>query len=224
MSLHLYDARQTGFCMVITSDGYRKGRAGRDHVDPNGPLWVWFDRRYSPQVSVDLLWRYEEDPIKYGELREDINDITILPEKMEILVQRKLRIGLMRGDLKMLVDKTLSMNDGPDLAEEEAHGQPLSASNGAEVSSAVEEELAQTLPMTQFALCTRNDDANNVAISNTTSPEPDLRYIVYVPFLHSYNTSITLEQTAKAFTHSVMTHLPTSRTAHSEFFLLPDAH
>lgn len=223
MVLHLYDTRQVGFCIVITSDGYRNGRAGGDPVDPNGPLWVWFDRRHSPQSSVDMVWRYEEDPMVYGQSYKDINNISILPEKMEIRVQRKQRIGRMRADLKMLVNKTLSTNNGPNFAHDEVQGQPLSANLGAQVSSAAEEELAQTLSLGQLTTGTRVDDPNSLAISNTTSTESDLRYIIYVPFLHSYNTTMTLERTAKAFTSSMITHLPTGKTLHFEFYLPSDA-
>lgn len=46
---------------------------------------------------------------------------------------------------------------------------------------------------------------------------PDLRYIIYVPFLHYHSASESLEGTARAFTSAIISHLPKGKTVHFEF-------
>ena len=72
---------------------------------------------------------------------------------------------------------------------------------------------AQELSVTDFQFTSGPGDAVTVT-SSTILSEPDLRYIIYAPFLHF---SSTLEDTAKVFTSAIVARLPKGKTIHFEF-------
>lgn len=75
-----YDPRRQGFLIVITSDSYRGGSALHKQVDPTGPLWVFFDRKFPHKASVDTISGLENDPDQAQQLLgisiEEIRDLT----------------------------------------------------------------------------------------------------------------------------------------------------
>jgi len=53
--------------------------------------------------------------------------------------------------------------------------------------------------------------------SSTMTFDPDLRYIVYAPFLHYPGASASLKSTAWVFTSAIVSHLPKDKKIHFEF-------
>ena len=86
---------------MITSESYHDltHQLPRNHVDHQGPLWVWFDRRFPRATSVEPVQRYKNDPNALG---LDPGEVEVLPEKMEVLVERIQRTVTMRDRLAQI--------------------------------------------------------------------------------------------------------------------------
>lgn len=72
------------------------------------------------------------------------------------------------------------------------------------------------LSLAQFQVLAESEDI--VTVSSIASPsDPDLRYAIYVPFLHGLDAQFDLHNIAKAFTVALRSHLPDDKTLHFEF-------
>lgn len=215
-----------GFIIVIDSDHFLNGDSltvGDDGV--RGPLWVYFDRRFPHQISWDPRFRLEADPETMASGIFGPPEVpTVLPEKVDATLQRIQREDEMRSNLAMIYFSSCKSSDPPSLAQEmmdvgwdEDEGAP--DAEGAvytENTLIALHNLATKLPLNEFQISTLN--STDVTISNVEGTSaPDLRYVIYVPFLHQPGMSETLEQAAKAFTHEVTSRISGKKTISFEF-------
>lgn len=185
---------------------------------------VIFDRRFPHRTCVDATTRLESDPREAQAMDMAIEEIEIFPEKTEILVKRIQCTHDMRSGLWRIYQRSFLEEESPDYGLDEDEIQPA---DQIELGPAEEDTLncqAKVLSLTDFKVTTGPGNAITVtSSSNTMTSDPDLRYVVYAPFLHCLGgVHITLEITARAFTSAIVSHLPAGKTVHFEFHKPPD--
>ncbi|KAK5118640.1 hypothetical protein LTR85_008105 [Meristemomyces frigidus] len=207
-----YDRRRAGF--LIQPHG--------GDEDPDGPLWVTFDCRFPSATYADSTSRLAQDPVVAHEAGIALEDIEVLPEKMEIVVRRMQLAWSMRAELKQLHHLSLwEMRHGnyidcdakPDYALDEEEGQP----DVQAPKSAMEDLTQSAQALTLDHVAVKEADAMVTISNKEMSAMPSLRYIIYTPFLHLPGFEDSLEQTAKAFTAALTSRLPAETTVHLEF-------
>lgn len=211
-----HDPRRLGFLILITSDSYRGGSAPPNQIDPMGPLWVSFERKYPYKTCVDTASRLENDPDQARRLLGiPIEEIEVLPEKIEILAKRKQGTHAMLNTLSTMYRMSFQNDGRPDYGSDEDEGRPT---DQVEMTQGGDNLTlrAQALSLRDFQVTLGLGDTVTVTSSTMTS-NPDLRYIVYAPFLHYPGVSDSLESTARAFTSAIVLHLPQGKTIHFEF-------
>jgi hypothetical protein len=147
-----------------------------------------------------------------------LDDIEILPEKIEIIAQRMQQISNMSNAFNAMLGRS-HLDDGTlDYALDEDEGQPtdLVISQGGGLHLQVQSLLAD------FQIINGPGDAITI-ISASISSSPDLRYLIYVPFLNHPGVGDSLETIGKIFSASILSHLPAGKTIHFEFYRPADA-
>lgn len=208
------DPRRHGFLIVITSDTYRNTSAPHNFVDPTGPLWVHFDRKFPHKSCIDVSSRLEAEPVlTMRSLGIPLEEIDVLPEKIEIIAARIQQTSNIPNSLSTLYGISLLEYGRPDYGLDEDEGLPTDPliTQGDKLSL-----QAQSLMLTDFQVINGPRDAITI-ISASISSSPDLRYLVYVPFLHYPGVKDSLESADKLFSASITSHLPSGKTIHFEF-------
>jgi hypothetical protein len=203
------DPRRHGFLIVITSDAYRNTSAPHDFVDPTGPLWVHFDRKFPHKSCIDVSSRLEVEPVStMRSLGIPLEEIDVLPEKIEIIAERIQQTSNIPNSLSTLYGISLLEYGRPDYGLDEDEGLPTDPliTHGDKLSL-----QAQSLMLADFQVINGPRDAVTI-ISASISSSPDLRYLVYAPFLHYPGVKDSLESTGKLFSASITSHLPSGKT------------
>lgn len=207
----LYDSRKLGFLIAINSVEFRSSNP-RD-PDPDGPFWVFFDRRSPAVSSVEILTRLGVDEFRASRAEEVLE---VYPEKLEIECQRKQQTPL-DMTLASLYHESYRMphdeNDEPwvrppmDYAQQEDEVGPQADGN--------DQHSAFELPDLDGFKVQRYKD--HVAIqSQVIAAEPTLEYIIYAEYLLSGDLE-ALESAARRFTSAMQQHLPKETTLSLEF-------
>jgi len=120
------DNRWYGFLLLVDSesDSCRNGAPPNRRVDPSGPLWVHFDRTFPQKSSVDNLSRLEVDPRVAASVGESLEDITVLPEKLEMVAKRIQNTTTMTNHLEVMYGKSRIADGSRDYGLDEDEGQP----------------------------------------------------------------------------------------------------
>ncbi|KAI7218372.1 hypothetical protein KC333_g3656 [Hortaea werneckii] len=201
-----------GFLMVVDSASFKHG----DWMNPSavGPQWVFFDRHTPTSMDWSVEFRLDEDPeILASGACGPPRAPTVLPERMDTEV---IRVQQKPDDMDEQLSWIHHSSSGADGSNEppaagpedimdvgwrEAEGNP----DGEKVQSTAADalrDLAAQLNMNGLSI--KQDSPTAIIISN--APEgatPDLRYVVYIPFLTGERTMVTFEEAAKAFTQAV---------------------
>ncbi|KAI7229002.1 hypothetical protein KC330_g7642 [Hortaea werneckii] len=179
-----------------------------------GPQWVCFDRHTPTSMDWSVESRLDEDPQflawnHTGQPRAP----TVLPERLDtevIRVQQKPED--MEEQLNWIHHSTSVADDsndppaaGPedimDVGWREAEANPDGEKLQSTAADALRNLAAQLI---MNGLIIKQDSLTTIVISNApTGATPDLRYVVYIPFLTGERTAVTLEEAAKAFTQAV---------------------
>jgi hypothetical protein len=157
--------------------------------------------------------RLEVEPRIAKSVGESVEDIVILPEKLEMVAKRIQNTSIMANYLEGMIRMSTHADGSLDYGLDEDEGQPP---YGIETAGALFQNFQELL--LQDLQCSSGPGGAMTVASKDCSPEPDLRYIIYVPFLNSASTSTTtIESVAKAFASSIISHLPEGRTIYFEF-------
>lgn len=219
-----YDSRRQGFLIVITSDSYRVGFLRPDQEPGSWPLWAHFNRKFPYRTIVDRTSRLSGNPYDY--LYQGVPDeegIEVWPEAIEISVRRIQLIGTMQNELQMLYHKSFKHVDGElevDYGLDEDEGQPNDPTGTAQAGDVLIHQ-AQALSLNDFQVTEGPGDAISIRSNNIMPSGPDLRYIIYAPFLLHYPDH-SLDSTARALTSAITPHLPEGKTIQFEFYRPPD--
>ena len=209
--LNPYDHRRHGFLILITSDSYRGGVAPHNHIDPTGPLWVNFERKYPYITFVDTASRLEQESTEVWQyLHMPIEEIKVFPEKMEMLAERKQSTSVMLNTLRTMFGISFQADGRPDYGLDEDEGLPTDQVDITQESNLILQ--AKTLSLRDFQVAFGPGDAVTVTSSTITS-DPDLCYIVYAQFLHFSTAGDNLESATRAFTSSIVSHLPNGKNS-----------
>lgn len=182
LALRAYESRKSGFLFVINSLNYQGSRQrSQDEVDANGPLWVWFDRRFSDATAAEqhLRWRNDPKPTYFADEKN-----VLLPEKEEVRVRRVQRPSGMPHDLRCHYELSCyGGGDGEadleaDFALEVEEGGRGGVDPGAELRL-IEDLQGLSIPH----LHTEIVEGGIVVSNHSAAEEPALRYIIYVPLL-----------------------------------------
>ncbi|KAI6895131.1 hypothetical protein KC318_g1378, partial [Hortaea werneckii] len=200
-----------GFLIVVDSASFKHGDAmNRSGV---GPQWVCFDRHTPTSMDWSVESRLDEDPQflawnHTGQPRAP----TVLPERLDTEVIRVQQQPDDMGEQLSWIHHSSSVADdsndppaaGPedimDVGWREAEGNPDEEKVQSTAADALRDLAAQ---LNMNGLSIKQDSLTAIIISN--APEgatPDLRYVVYVPFLTGERTIVTFEKAAKAFTQA----------------------
>ncbi|KAI7156262.1 hypothetical protein KC349_g6394 [Hortaea werneckii] len=201
-----------GFLIVVDSASFKHGDAmNRSGV---GPQWVCFDRHTPTSMDWSVESRLDENPQSLawnhtGQPRAP----TVLPENLDtevIRVQQKPedmeeQLSWIHHSSSVADDSNDPPAAGPedimDVGWREAEGNPDEEKVQSTAADALRDLAAQ---LNMNGLSIKQDSPTTIIISN--APEgatPDLRYVVYIPFLTGEKTMVTFEEAAKAFTQAV---------------------
>jgi hypothetical protein len=207
------DHRRYGFLLLVDSESYRDGIPPSKLVDPSGPLWVHFDRWFPEKSTVDNLSRLEDEPSMAKSVGVSLEEIVVLPEKLEVVAQRIQNTSVMTNNLSSMYAMSKLEDGSWDYGLDEDDGQ---SPNETEIET-ISQQTPEISLQQDLELSPGPGDA--VTVTSKSHPaEPDLRYIIDVPFLHAASTSTTtLENVAKTFSSSIVAHLPSNLTIHLEF-------
>ncbi|KAI9746310.1 MAG: hypothetical protein M1818_000021 [Claussenomyces sp. TS43310] len=219
ITLAAHDHRRYGFLIVIASDSYRAGVASYDYIDPAGPLWVHFDRRFSQKSIVETISRLEIEPGMAESLGVALDEIVVLPEMLVMLARRIQNTRAMLISLGTIYGMSMRDDGSADYGLDEDEGRSADQMKAAKcpVPGAYEESLQE------FQVTSGPGDAVTVISNQHVSSESDLRYLIHIPFLSYSSTNSTLESVAEAFTFSIISFLPAGKTVHFEFHKSPSA-
>jgi hypothetical protein len=142
----------------------------------------------------------------------EMDEIAILPEKLEMVAQRVQNVPLMTKMLTSMYNFSKLEDGSWDNALDEDEGQPTNESEAAALSKQPEISLPQDLEL-------NSEPGDAMTIASKSGPaEPDLRYVIWVPFLRAAAaTPALLEKVATSFSSTLMSHLPPGLTIHLEF-------
>lgn len=221
---------KAGFLIIIDSHKFKAGALPpADEDGAQGPLWVHFERKFPPAISWEPRLRLEADPeTMQSGIFGPPEPPTVLAERIDATFQRIQRSTEMRSDLGMMYFASCNPSDPPPSVQEmmdvgwnEDEGTPeAERARSSGDASATLQSLAARLSVDDFNI--HEPAATDVVISNTTgTPEPDLRYVIYVPFLHQPGMGDKLEQVAKAFTQQITSRLSGQKTISFEFYKPP---
>ncbi|TIA27500.1 hypothetical protein D6C83_07736 [Aureobasidium pullulans] len=178
----LHGRDKMGFAIVIDSQNFKNAKFVANQDGAQGPLWVYFDRKFPSKISWEPRLRLEADPEIMG---SDIFGPPRAPDKMM------------------------------DIGWDEDEGGP-----DAERATETLHNVALRLSLDDYSVSRPN--ATEFKISSTTGiSEPDLRYIIHVPFLNETGMSDKLEQAARAFTYEITSRLSGNTSISFEFYKPP---
>ncbi|KAI6905618.1 hypothetical protein KC318_g6267 [Hortaea werneckii] len=201
-----------GFLMVVDSASFNHGDAmTRSGV---GPQWVFFDRHTPTSMEWSVESRLDEDPdFLASRVCEPPRAPTVLPERLDTEVVRvQQKPGDMEEQLSWIHHSSSvadGSNDPPaagledimDVGWRETEGNPDEVKQEPNAANALRDSAAQ---LNIGGLSIKRDSPPNIVISNAPKgADPDLRYVIYIPFLTGGRTMVTLEKAAKAFTQAV---------------------
>ncbi|GAB1743768.1 hypothetical protein NU219Hw_g689t1 [Hortaea werneckii] len=205
-----------GFLIVVDSASFK-------HVDwlnrsGKGPQWVCFDRHTPTSMDWSVESRLDEDPdFLASGVCEPPRAPTVLPERLDTEVIRVQQRPDDMGEQLSWILHSSSVASGSndpsaagsedimDVSWRETEGNPDEAKLQSTAADTLS-DLAAQLNMNSLSI--KQDSPTTIVISN--APEgatPDLRYVVYIPFLTGERTMVIFEEAAKAFTQAVTSHL-----------------
>jgi len=212
---------KTGFLIVIDSLDFKAGVSSTTAVDnkeggPRGPLWVHFERKFPSAISWEPRLRLETDPDTMAAgIFGPPETPTVLAERVDGTFLRIQRTEEMRSSLAMMYASSCKPSDPPLLVQDmmnvgwsEDEGAPdAELAHAAEDAMATIQSLAAGLSAEDYSV--DKPSTTDIIISNSAGPpkDPDLRYVIYVPFLHQDGMGDQLEQVAKAFTSEITSRL-----------------
>lgn len=221
-----HDDRKCGFLLIITSDSFKQGNQV-EGVEPDrgGPLWVHFDRHFPNANSITLDERLEVDPKCAAWMGQTVEDMAVLPQICDASFQKirdvRPEIGLERDLSCIYVQSYKNKASGQsieaycDVALDKNEGFYEEFGQISQQAQVTLNTMAQRLPSERFSV---NRDHGHIALSNhDTTADPDLRYVVYIPFLQRGCPGDMHEQSARAFTSAVLSHLTGDKTVIFEF-------
>ncbi|KAF1356706.1 hypothetical protein BDV97DRAFT_342474 [Delphinella strobiligena] len=211
---------KTGFIIVIDSDNFKVGQNGAQ-----GPLWVHFERRFPSKISWEPRLRLDDDPdIPDNGIFGSLQALKILPERVDAMFLRIQRVEEMHSSLGMMYfssclpsDPPSSVQDTMDIRWDEDEGTPDDeCANHTEDAITTLQIAAARLSFENFDI--RRQAETHITISNVPeTSEPDLRYVVLVPFLDQPGLGSNSEEVATAFTHEITSRLSEKKTISFEF-------
>lgn len=209
------DTRRYGFLLLVDSECYLAGVPPTQLVDPQGPLWVHFDRRFPEKSTVDRLSRLEDEPEMAKSVRVETDEIVVLPEKLEMVARRIQNVSIMKNTLASMYIMSKLEDGSWDNAMDEDEGQ-LPKESEAEVLS---KQPGPSLPR-DLELASEPGDAVTI-VSKSRPAERNLRYIIWVPFLPAATAaaSTALKKVATSFSSTLISHLLPGLTIHLEFHI-----
>lgn len=222
----VYTRDKTGFVIVIDSDNFMAGLIPpASEGGDQGPLWVSMDRKFPSQISWEPRLRLEADPETMASGIFGPPEVpTVLPQRVDATFQRIQRLNEMHSNMGMMYFSSCTPSDPPssvqgtmDVCWDEDEGAPDDeGATYTEDAITTLRNLAARLSLDDFNVSRLN--TTDIIITNVDgSSEPDLRYVIYVPFLHLPGMGDTLEQAANAFTHEVTSRFSEKKTVSFEF-------
>lgn len=206
---YVTDHRFSGFMIVVTSDTFMTNSPfpNEDDQDEEGPLWIRFDRRFPSAITVEANPRhqYAQPTLTEWDDRH--------PEKLEIEIERKINLCDMQHNLKHTYHRSYGLeNEGVNtwrgLAFDVDEGRP---ETGASVDA--EDDLTEYMSLSGL-----NDAMQGVRIvDHGIEADPDLRYVVYAPFLHLPGQEHRLSIVAREFTSAMLSRLESGKTVTLDF-------
>ncbi|GKZ18428.1 hypothetical protein AbraIFM66951_000987 [Aspergillus brasiliensis] len=216
------DPHFQGFILVITSYSFRNYPypCYPDREAETGPLYVNFDRWFPHKARVDLPSPKPDEDEGWGE--------EIWPEREELVVCKCRDIFHVRRELASLHIR--SQRD--DVIEDYVYDYGLGEDEGdpnrlvqPPTPQVVEgwQRRADSLPL-EIAIVPPSSDKGIVVLTSGAipTPEPELRYIIYVTFAHHSEDPLTLQTIGRAFTAAILENLPKGTTVHFEFYSAPN--
>ncbi|THZ77515.1 hypothetical protein D6C85_01628 [Aureobasidium pullulans] len=219
----LHGRDKTGFAIVIDSQDFKNTEFVANQDGAQGPLWVYFDRKFPSKISWEPRLRLEADPEIMGSDVFGPPELpTVLPELIDATFRRIQRVDGMRSELGMMYfssckpfDPLPLIQEMMDIGWDEDEGGP-----DAEWATETLHNVALRLSLDDYNVSRPN--ATEFKISSTTGiSEPDLRYIIHVPFLNEAGMSDKLEQAARAFTYEITSRLSGNTSISFEFYKPP---
>lgn len=144
----------------------------------------------------------------------EVDEIVTLPEKLEMVARRIQNVAVMKNTLASMYEMSKLKDGSWDNALNENEGQPPNEREAEALSEQPEPSLPRDLELA-------SEPENAVTITSKSRPaEPDLQYIIWVPFLHSAAAASTsLEKVAASFSSTLISHLPPGLTIQFEFHI-----
>ncbi|KAL3476932.1 hypothetical protein BJX99DRAFT_227192 [Aspergillus californicus] len=200
-----------GLCILLRSHSYRLGWIeDPDEYEAAGdsPDWLFFSRAYQSHVpstepggKIELHLGGFELSIRPVRNQRDIGPTIVCDIVTSVRIKDH-----------YCLDYGLDQNEGLPF-----DAIPLSKQQIRQQLD--QQDAASTFTLNQTFLVSH--EANAVSVTNTKGSEPDLQYIILVPFLSHLRedeTPALLEATARLFTSSLMSHLPT-KTLNLKFWI-----
>lgn len=116
--------------------------------------------------------------------------------------------------------RSLYSDEGYDYGLDEDEGQPTDQTELSPAEDILSNQ-AQALSLEDFSVTHGPGEAITIT-SNAIATDPNIRYSIYVPFLHYSGGNYSLETVARAFTSAVISHFPQGKTIHLEFHKPPN--
>ncbi|KAJ5557059.1 hypothetical protein N7494_000974 [Penicillium frequentans] len=205
-----------GFLLVITSYSFRTTDRP-DYEGESGPLWVTFNRSFPLKAKVDLYSRvegvapFEFDPSTFR------GECAVYSEREELVVRKCRDVYEKFRELpRLLVLSQCGNSDYHfDYGLDDDEGDPSLIDQPLEIIESLQSK-ANSFRHEDFDV--QSSEGTVVITSNpiTTSPEPDLRYIIYITFPHP-QLALNLMPIAQAFTTMIVDNLPPEKTVSFEF-------
>ncbi|KAK5137056.1 hypothetical protein LTR08_001065 [Meristemomyces frigidus] len=203
-----------GFIIIITFDSFTAAHMRcDDDLGGTGLVFARFDRRFPSATSVGPEQRLRHPT-------SQLNEGAVYPEKMEIEVEPQQDLWTMQSNLKRSYFLNYCFNDDEPstwtaLALDVDEGgldniQKMTVA--CTLDTAIDHLSLSAMKVAKHGICFSTHGIEG---------EPDLRYVVYVPFLHHDNVRQTLEEIARSFTSAVMLRLDPGKTVTFAFRIPP---
>lgn len=226
------DERKAGFLFGIDRDvdwysgGQEHKTPEKSKLHPDGVLWVHFDQRIPFTVTKTEYALQLEETVGTMGLEED--EIRVWPEQIDVLVKRIQNTEEAQYRLPTMFSLSCLSEEYRDEDENLGMGFELDNDDGSDQTAGVLteteigslESAASKLKLGDGMVKLQHNDDGSITIStNKEQASPDLKYVVYVPFLHQPGAAEKLEEAAKAFAAAMETRLPPIGMAGKTFLL-----
>ncbi|KAK2767729.1 hypothetical protein FQN54_003887 [Arachnomyces sp. PD_36] len=220
---HPWDEAPIGCCILLNSHSYRLGHTTEDNAYEavgSGPDWLYFNRRFAHCFNTVA----KDNQVSPSQPRRELYPEGFEMETMHVRNQDAIGYHLMQNIFNNCTGfgpGRRFIHYGLDVQEGEA---PKPAQPSEE---RIREELNRQLtdPLVfEPDVRISHDDGSVTAVNAPENTEPDLRYLIYAPFLSHLDdgsASALLETTARLFTTVLLYLLPSAKTVHLEFHIPP---